>query len=1175
MPAKLPESLQGRLVSLEVENFKSYKGHQLVGPFKNFTAVIGPNGAGKSNLMDAISFVLGVKTMQLRGSQLKDLIYAANDKERQASGRKAYVKMVYEDADGTELAFQRTINSQGSTDYRLNGKVVSWEDYNSKLKSIGILTKARNFLVFQGDVETLSTKTPRELTELFETISGSEEFKKEYDSLQTRKEEVELSLRHVSQKRKALGVERKQKKDQKEQAERHKALSDDLNERQVAYFLWRLCLSTEELAVEKAAMEQEMAELRQIASEQLDIENEIKAQKKLQAKQSKDSLAIERRVNKKRADLDKQNPEAIKLKEEIKRSTRRYSSSEKTVSKLKDEHKRREDQIEQLKAMLEQVEQTSEEFEKQAKADKGDKLKLDEKHLKQYNKKKEEAGSQTFKLRKDKEVLESKLQIEQEQLKDLEEKIAELEARVTQIEEQGSESSSRKAQLEGEADTASDALKAKEQQMVEMREQNRQQRSKQEHIQRQLEEVDGQLREAKADRIENDRDAKAAEALQKMKEILKGVHGRVSDLCSPTQKKYRLALTVAMGRNMDAVVVDNEKTAKECIRYLKDNRIPAMTFIPLQTIQAKPVKESLRQLGGTAKLMVDVVQHDSSIEAAILYACGSTIVCDTHQEAKRIAFHGEERLKVVSIDGTMIAKSGNMTGGISGGMEERMRRWDQKEVDKLKDKRADMEEELAQIGNLRLAQRKEQQMGQEIQDITRKVDRLKIEVKVLADKSKKLETEKSSIEREKKKLQPKVAKLTDGIAIREKDIESVQAEVNKIEDRIFSEFSKSVGVDNIREYEEVHHKKAQERAERRRDLSNQLAKLRAQLEFENKRDTQAAAAKAEASVKKDKHDLDKLIQKEHDLKQAMKVAQQDLDSMLQEATDARAQADEIESELAALTKKASEQTQKGGKKKKEITKRENAVAKLKEEIAEVLASVKEDGIDLPRIQDEGVPMEIDGEPQDEDNLSTIDYSHLPKSLRKKAKAAEKDRTSESLLKEISDLKEQIEALAPNLKAAEQYEELKAQEGAILEEFERVKDEHTDICNAFADARASRKQKFMDAFQHMSQNIDRIYKDLTMGPNQPIGGSAFLTVHDQEEPYLHGIKFTAMPPSKRYRDMEQLSGGEKTLAALALIFAIHSYRPSPFFVLDEVDAALDNQNVAKVGPFWRARRDLAA
>lgn len=103
----------GRIERLEIENFKSYKGHQVVGPFKNFTAIIGPNGAGKSNLMDAISFVLGVRSMQLRGAQLKDLLYAFDDKEREQRGRKAFVKLVFITASGEELEFARTITSSG------------------------------------------------------------------------------------------------------------------------------------------------------------------------------------------------------------------------------------------------------------------------------------------------------------------------------------------------------------------------------------------------------------------------------------------------------------------------------------------------------------------------------------------------------------------------------------------------------------------------------------------------------------------------------------------------------------------------------------------------------------------------------------------------------------------------------------------------------------------------------------------------------------------------------------------------------------------------------------------------------------------------------------------------------------------------------------------------------
>ena len=139
----------GRIHRLELENFKSYKGHQTIGPFFNFTAIIGPNGSGKSNLMDAISFVLGVRTGHLRGSQLRDLIYAFDDREKEQKGRRAFVRLVYQLGNETELQFTRSITSSGGSEYRIDSRVVNWEEYNGKLKSLGILVKARNFLVFQ------------------------------------------------------------------------------------------------------------------------------------------------------------------------------------------------------------------------------------------------------------------------------------------------------------------------------------------------------------------------------------------------------------------------------------------------------------------------------------------------------------------------------------------------------------------------------------------------------------------------------------------------------------------------------------------------------------------------------------------------------------------------------------------------------------------------------------------------------------------------------------------------------------------------------------------------------------------------------------------------------------------------------------------------------------------
>lgn len=149
-PAEMPSLVApGKIHRLELENFKSYKGFQTIGPFYDFTAVIGPNGAGKSNLMDAISFVLGVRSVQLRGAQLKDLIYAFDDKEKEQKGRRAFVRLVYLMGNGSELQFTRTITGSGGSEYRIDGKVVTWDEYNAKLKSLGILVKARNFLVFQ------------------------------------------------------------------------------------------------------------------------------------------------------------------------------------------------------------------------------------------------------------------------------------------------------------------------------------------------------------------------------------------------------------------------------------------------------------------------------------------------------------------------------------------------------------------------------------------------------------------------------------------------------------------------------------------------------------------------------------------------------------------------------------------------------------------------------------------------------------------------------------------------------------------------------------------------------------------------------------------------------------------------------------------------------------------
>jgi structural maintenance of chromosome 1 len=155
-----------------------------------------------------------------------------------------------------------------------------------------------------------------------------------------------------------------------------------------------------------------------------------------------------------------------------------------------------------------------------------------------------------------------------------------------------------------------------------------------------------------------------------------------------------------------------------------------------------------------------------------------------------------------------------------------------------------------------------------------------------------------------------------------------------------------------------------------------------------------------------------------------------------------------------------------------------------------------------------------------------------------------------------------------MRAGERLAATEARLAAVDAHFADTRKRAAAAKRAFEDVKQKRHDLFMKAFTHISENIGGTYKDLTKSPQFPLGGQAYLDMEDSSEPYLAGLKYHAMPPLKRFRDMEHLSGGEKTIAALALLFAIHSYQPSPFFVLDEVDAALDSVNVGRVAQYVR-------
>ncbi|XP_074926548.1 structural maintenance of chromosomes protein 1B isoform X1 [Chelonoidis abingdonii] len=1106
----------GYLKLLLLENFKSWRGRQSIGPFMRFNCIIGPNGSGKSNIMDALSFVMGESTANLRVKSVRELIHGAHIGKPFSST--ASVKIVYCEENGEEKTFSRIIRGSCS-EFLFNDKAVSRSVYTAELEKIGIIVKARNCMVFQ--------------------------------------------------------------------AERYQMLLEELKENRIQLKLFRLYHNEKKIDFLNNKLDEKNMDVNTKKDSLSSAEDTFKAKKKVLGILNRDQQQMEKEMKTLEASLNQKRPQYIKAKENTSHQIKKVDMAKKSLKDNEKHLAKQEQNIKELDTELTDVERSWRAFEKKVEEEmlqRRTDVELEASQLDRYKELKELARKKVATLTQQLEKLQWEQKADLERMTFDERKQKEIEESIKQVVEQIEDHKKRIEKLEEYTKSCIELLAEKKQQEKVLTDEIENSRVQIAQVNEELNKIIGELQNARIDYHEGRRQQMRAEMLESLKRLYPdSVFGRLLDLCHPIHKKYQLAVTKVFGKYMSAIVVATEKIARDCIRFLKEERAEPETFLALDYLDIKPVNEKLREIKGS-KMMIDVVQTPfTPLKKVIQFVCGNGLVCETVKEARQIAFDGPVRLKTVSLDGTLFLKSGVISGG-SSDLKFKARYWDEKEMKEMKERRDRLVNELKELMKVK---RKETDLKQLQAQCQGTQTRLKYSQSELENIKKKhlanFYKEKSKLESELVNIKSQYAMLNEGLLQRAEKIEEFQKKMNEVEDAVFQDFCEEIGVENIRVFEQERVKQQEETDRKRLEFENQKTRLSIQLEY-SRGELQKLVNKIhmlKEMVHKDESEIVRLKKTEEEfllmVNEIMEEQQHLKDRLITlktEVTKAQNEVEESRKKLLTLNREM-------GKLQKEAISIETSLEQKRLERHNMLLECKVqdlrislllgslDEISEVELGTEAESTEAAADIYERERAIQIDYSSLTDDLTD----LQSDKEIEAHLKQLQQQivsKENVlfKTAAPNLRALEKLQTAKDKFQESVDAFEASRREARICRQEFEQIKKRRYERFSQCFEHVSVAIDQIYKKLCRNTC----AQAFLSPENPEEPYLEGISYNCVAPGKRFMPMDNLSGGEKSVAALALVFAIHSFRPAPFFVLDEVDAALDNTNIGKVSSFIKEQAE---
>ena len=1133
------------LKSIEVQGFKSF-ANKINFQFHNgITGIVGPNGSGKSNVADAVRWVLGEQRVkQLRGSSMQDVIFSGTENRKPLSY--AYVAITLDNSDHQlaidfdEVTVARRIYRSGESEYLINGSPCRLRDVNELFYDTGI-GKEGYSIIGQGQIDKILSGKPEERRELFDEAAGIVKFKRRKNAAQHKLENEKQNLVRVndilSELEKQIGPLERQSEVAKVYLRKKEELktldinvfllenarlraqlqaveekfglaSGELNETTEKYEAIKEEYQRiqEELETLEALIEQARSTVTDAGLMRGKLEGEINVLKE----QINSAKGSETHLNNRRNALQEEIAAKEKDKEDILTDKTTSDEQMQEITNAAREVKTRLEEIQLKIAQLNSAIETGKNTiigELSQRATIKSKMGRFDTMMEQVNIRKAELNSRLLRAKSDEAARE-------EAIKKLEEVFAQVTEEIRVLTE-------REAAIELELGEMRETLAKRDATLRETQSAYHMERSKLEALSNLTERYEGY--------------GGSVKKVMEQKEKEKGIIGVVADIIK-VDKKYETAIETALGGNIQNIVTDDEETAKKMIRFLKSNKLGRATFLPLTSItnpQEFKSPEVLEEKGviGMADTLVQIADKYRDVAKAML---GRIVVVDNVDNAVKIARKYEYSIRMVTLEGELLVPGGAISGGAF------------KNNSNLLGRRREIEELEKRVKKLRATI---DEINREIDETKNKRNKLRME----------LEGQKSEIQR--KSIEQNTARLNISQARErmEEEVEgvaSLQMEEKEIESKIFE----------IKNDKESIQRELVESESLEQRTHEQIAEFQQELEMQRKAETEASALVTEWELKVER------------MRQTLGFKQANVDRIDGEIARSRAELSEI---LQALEENAQEverkkqnileieqtiaasydaQNESEMKLKDSIARREELSAKQKtfferrEELAE-----KQNNLDkeVYRLNDQKTRLE-------ESIEAHINYmwDEYEITLTDAAGVRDESMTDLSAMKkEISSLKDQIKKLGNvNVNAIEDYKNL-------MERFTFMKTQHDDLVEAektlegiIAELDAAMRKQFTEKFAEINREFDKVFKELFGG------GKGTLELMEEEDILEAGIRIIAQPPGKKLQNMMQLSGGEKALTAISLLFAIQNLKPSPFCLLDEIEAALDDSNVGRFAKY---------